>query len=59
MVSFDSISARNREVLKAVISDYIFTAEPVSSGAIAGKYLKDLSSATVRNVMAELEEASK
>jgi len=56
MVSFDSISARNREVLKAVISDYIFTAEPVSSGAIAGKYLKDLSSATVRNVMAELEE---
>ncbi len=56
MVSFDSISARNREVLKAVISDYIFTAEPVSSGAIAGKYLKGLSSATVRNVMSELEE---
>ncbi len=56
MVSFDSISARKREVLKAVISDYIFTAEPVSSGAIAGKYLKGLSSATVRSVMAELEE---
>lgn len=56
MVSFDSISARNREILKAVISDYIFTAEPVSSGVIAGKYLKGLSSATVRNVMAELEE---
>jgi len=56
MVSFDNLSARNREVLKAVISDYIFTAEPVSSGAIAGKYLKGLSSATVRNVMAELEE---
>ncbi|MDO8446952.1 MAG: heat-inducible transcriptional repressor HrcA [Deltaproteobacteria bacterium] len=56
MVSFDNLSERKREVLKAVISDYIFTAEPVSSGAIAGKYLKGLSSATVRNVMAELEE---
>lgn len=56
MVSFDNISDRKREVLKAVISDYIFTAEPVSSGAIIGKYLKGLSSATVRSVMAELEE---
>lgn len=50
------ISERKKEVLKAVIADYIFTAEPVGSSAITGRYLKDLSSATVRNVMSELEE---
>jgi len=56
MLSFEDLSERKKEVLKAVISDYIFTAGPVSSSAIIDRYLKKLSSATVRNVMAELEE---
>src|SRR3972149_4729943 len=56
MVSFEELSERKKEVLKAVISDYIFTAGPVSSNAITDRYLRDLSSATIRNVMAELEE---
>lgn len=50
------LSERKKEVLKAVISDYISTAEPVGSSAITQRYIKDLSSATVRNVMSELEE---
>lgn len=56
MVSFEELSERKKEVLKAVISDYIFTAGPVSSNAITDRYLRDLSSATIRNVMADLEE---
>lgn len=56
MVSFEELSQRKKEVLKAIISDYIFTAGPVSSTAITDRYLKDLSSATIRNVMADLEE---
>lgn len=56
MVSFEELSERKKEVLKAVISDYIFTAGPVSSAAIMDRYLKELSSATIRNVMADLEE---
>lgn len=56
MVSYADLSDRKKEVLKAVISDYIFTAEPVSSHAIIDRYLRNLSSATIRNVMADLEE---
>lgn len=56
MLDFGTVSERKREILKAVISEYILTAEPVGSSAISGRYMKDVSSATVRNVMAELEE---
>ncbi len=49
------ISERKKEILKAVINDYIETAEPVGSKAIAQKSDLGLSSATIRNEMAELE----
>ncbi len=47
---------RKKEILKAIIEEYIQTAEPVSSNAIVQKYNLDYSSATVRNEMAELEK---
>ena len=40
---------RKKEILQAIIEEYIRTAEPVSSNAIVSKYNVDCSSATVRN----------
>ena len=50
------ITPRQRQILKAVIHDYITSGEPVGSRSIARRYLSDLSAATIRNVMADLEE---
>lgn len=47
---------RKRRILKAIIDDYVQTAEPVGSRTIARKYLSNLSSATIRNEMSDLEE---
>ncbi len=47
---------RKRRILKAIIDDYIDTAEPVGSRTIARKHEIGLSSATIRNEMADLEE---
>lgn len=47
---------RKKEILQAIVEEYIETAEPVSSKAIAEKRGLDYSSATIRNDMAELEK---
>jgi len=52
----DSLDARKWRVLRAVIRDYIRTGLPVGSERLTRKYRLDLSSATVRNTMACLEE---
>src|SRR3972149_2493002 len=43
-------------VLRLVIEDYIETAEPVGSRTISKKMEQSLSPATIRNIMADLEE---
>lgn len=50
------LDERKREILKAVISDYVMTAEPVGSKNLLKRHKLNYSSATVRNEMAELEE---
>jgi heat-inducible transcriptional repressor len=50
------LSERERLILQAVVHTYITTAEPVGSRTIVKRYTLDLSPATVRNVMADLEE---
>ncbi len=50
------LSQRKQKILKAVIDEYIGTAEPVGSRAISKKDDLDISSATIRNEMADLEE---
>jgi heat-inducible transcriptional repressor len=50
------LTARDREILKDVISTYILSAEPVSSRSVAKRGRLGLSAATIRNVMADLEE---
>ena len=47
---------RHRQVLMAVITEYVETAEPVGSRAVARRHMRGLSAATIRNVMADLEE---
>lgn len=51
-----TLSQRSRQILEAIVEDYIATAEPVGSSAVAKRHAMSLSSATVRNVMASLEE---
>ena len=47
---------RKKKVLQAIVEEYIYTAEPVSSKALIEKYDLNCSSATIRNEMAELEK---
>lgn len=49
------LSDREREVLEAVIRAYVETAEPAGSKALATRFDLGVSSATIRNTMAELE----
>ncbi len=51
-----NLDKRSREVLRAVINAHISTGEPVGSRTIAKKYGLGVSPATIRNVMADLEE---
>lgn len=46
---------RKNELFRIIVEEYIKSAAPVGSGPIAEKYFPDLSSATIRNDMAELE----
>lgn len=50
------LNDRKKRILQAVIDEYIGTAEPVGSRAISKKEDLGLSSATIRNEMADLEE---
>src|SRR6266581_360880 len=47
---------RKRKLLQAVIYQYVRTAKPVGSQVIVDKYNFGLSSATVRNLLADLEK---
>src|SRR5260370_10286068 len=48
---------RNRQILADLVRAYIETGEPVSSRAISKGFEETLSTATIRNVMADLEDA--
>src|SRR6266436_5307832 len=50
------MDARHRDVLVAVIREYIDSTEPVGSRVLAQRHFPNLSAATLRNVMADLEE---
>lgn len=54
--SIDMLTDRERAVLVSVIIDYVETARPVGSRKIVKKYMPNISPATVRNTMADLED---
>lgn len=51
------LDARAQAILRAVIDEYVSTATPVGSRALVERYGLTVSSATVRNIFAELEAA--
>ncbi|MBW4037564.1 MAG: heat-inducible transcription repressor HrcA [Acidobacteria bacterium] len=52
------MTSRQREILTAIIETYISTGEPISSGTLAQTaFANTMSSATIRNEMAELAES--
>jgi heat-inducible transcriptional repressor len=52
----NELPQRARKILYATITEYIATGEPVGSRTLAKKYGLDLSAASIRNVLADLEE---
>ncbi|RJQ08142.1 MAG: heat-inducible transcription repressor HrcA [Bacillota bacterium] len=50
------LTSRQRYILKAIVDDYVATAEPVGSRTISRRYIPNASPATIRNDMADLEE---
>jgi heat-inducible transcriptional repressor len=52
----DLLGEREREVLRAIVQEYISSGDPVGSSQLARRPEFDVSAATVRNVMADLEE---
>jgi heat-inducible transcriptional repressor len=50
------LSERKKRILNAIVEEYILTGEPVGSKFLANKTDINLSSATIRNEMAELTE---
>lgn len=50
------LEGRKAALLEAVVAEHIRTAEPVGSKLLSGKYGLSVSSATVRNALATLEE---
>jgi heat-inducible transcriptional repressor len=50
------LDSRKQVILKAVVNDYVRTAEPVGSQVLVTRYQIGVKSATVRNEMAELSD---
>lgn len=53
-MSNEHITTRQQQILKAIIDEYVDTAQPVGSENLVEKYQFDFSPATTRNEMAEL-----
>ena len=50
------LNERAREVLRHVVEGYVETGEPVGSRALTRKLTETLSPATIRNIMADLQD---
>src|SRR4030095_14466962 len=57
MAQTSSISGRKKDILRLLVQTYIQCGEPVGSKTLATRLSDRLSPATIRNAMAELEEA--
>lgn len=56
MINHEEMSERKLKILHAIIQNYLETGEPVGSRTISKYTDLNLSSATIRNEMADLEE---
>ncbi|MCZ6748234.1 MAG: hypothetical protein O7D96_02995, partial [SAR324 cluster bacterium] len=55
-MSAEELDERVKEILSAVVANYIRTAEPVGSRALSKVLEVSLSPATIRNTMADLSD---
>jgi len=55
-MSLPALNDRERRILEAVIQSYVETAEPTGSRSLARRFGFDVSPATIRNTMSDLEE---
>lgn len=53
----NALNERSREIFRQIVDAYIMTGEPVGSRTLSQKIQMPLSPASVRNVMADLEES--
>jgi heat-inducible transcriptional repressor len=51
------LNERSREIFRLIVDGYVATGEPVGSRTLSRRLGQNLSPATIRNVMADLEEA--
>src|SRR5271167_2301400 len=51
------LNARSREIFRVIVDGYVQTGEPIGSRTLSRLLSDTLSPATIRNVMADLEEA--
>ena len=51
------LNARSREIFRMIVDGYVQTGEPIGSRTLSRLLTDSLSPATIRNVMADLEEA--
>ena len=56
-MSAPPLDQRLRQVLMAIIAEYVETAQPVGSRSVSRRHLRGLSPATIRNAMAEIGRA--
>ena len=56
MLGVSAVDERKLAVLRAIVEDYVSTSEPVGSKALADRHHLGVSSATIRNDMAVLED---
>lgn len=50
------LNERKLKILQAIVSDFIYSAEPIGSRTLSRKYSMGISPATIRNEMSDLEE---
>ncbi|HVT45291.1 MAG TPA: heat-inducible transcriptional repressor HrcA [Thermoanaerobaculia bacterium] len=56
LMNFDELETRSRDVLREIVMQYVATGEPISSRSLARRGGFELSPASLRNVMADLED---
>jgi heat-inducible transcriptional repressor len=54
---FTELNERSREIFRLIVDGYVQTGEPMGSRTLSRLLSQNLSPATIRNVMADLEEA--
>jgi len=57
MSSISQLNARSRQIFRHIVETYVETGEPVGSRTLSRTLAQHLSPATIRNVMADLEDA--